>query len=121
MDRGIYAITLRCHGSLPEATQVRLKEIGRSLQSVEPASEEAVAFQRRQFAILEHAIDRAEGFRPFSRRQAADAMMEFFTEYAYEELSFEHWVVMPNHLYLITRPLICRNVDGRVNTTGYLK
>jgi len=48
VDCGCYAVTLRCHGSLPKAVRRQLREIGTALESVEPASDEAEVYRRRQ-------------------------------------------------------------------------
>jgi len=110
VDCGCYAVTLRCQGSLPKSTQARLREIGDTLQQIVPASDQAKACHRRHFAILEHALDRAEGFSPFSTPEAGLVMMEFLENYEFEGLSFDHWVIMPNHLHLVTAPLRCSSV-----------
>jgi len=110
VDRGCYAVTLRCHGSLPKSVQAQLREIGESLREINPASEETRAYHRRHFSILEHALDHATGFRPFIEAKAAHAMMDFMQNYDYEGLSFDHWMVMPNHLHVVTAPFQCRAV-----------
>lgn len=111
VDYGCYAVTLRCRGSLPKMVQVQLREIGVALEAVEPASKEAEHYRRRHFAILEHALDRADGFCPFKNKEAARCMMDFLESYDFEGLSFNHWVIMPNHLHLITAPVVCREID----------
>ena len=112
VDNGCYAVTLRCHGSLPKPVQAQLQEIGQSLQAVEPASDEARAYHRRHFAILEHALDRATGFCPFTEAKSARAMMDFLETYDEEGLSLAHWVIMPNHLHLVTAPFQCHAIDN---------
>ena len=112
VDHGRYAVTLRCRGALPKAVQERLREIGATLRSIKPASEEAQAWHRRQFAVLENALDRADGFCPFTAPIAAHAMIQFLKTYADEGLSFDHWVIMPNHLHLITLPFTCSRIDA---------
>jgi len=102
VDCGRYAVTLRCCGSLPDAARWRLREIGAALEAVDPASEEAETYRRRHFAILERALDRASGFCPFRDREAAAGMAAFLENYDFDGLAFARWVVMPNHLHLIT-------------------
>ena len=111
VDYGCYAITLRCKGSLPKAVQTQLREIGAALEAVEPASEDAERFRRKHFAILERALARADGFCPFKNAAAALHMMAFLEAYDYEGLSFNQWVIMPNHLHLITSPISCRGIE----------
>jgi putative transposase len=105
MDYGCYAMTLRCRGSLPLAIQEKLKEIGLSLKGIAPASPDAVALRRKHFAVLDHALDAATGSCPFAERKAAQAMSDLLADYDFDGLRFDHWVVMPNHLHLITAPL----------------
>ena len=105
MDYGCYAMTLRCRGSLPLAIQEKLKEIGLSLKGIAPASPDAVALRRKHFAVLDHALDAATGSCPFAERKAAQAMSDLLADYDFDGLCFDHWVVMPNHLHLITAPL----------------
>ncbi|MBC2602454.1 REP-associated tyrosine transposase [Puniceicoccus vermicola] len=111
VDCGCYAVTLRCQGSLPISTKERLREISDTLRQIDPASDEAKASHRRHFAILEQALDRAEGFCPFTDRDGARAMMEFLDLYDSEGLSFDHWIIMPNHLHLVTAPLRCSSIN----------
>ncbi|MFU8849286.1 MAG: REP-associated tyrosine transposase [Opitutales bacterium] len=111
VDYGCYAVTLRCRGTLPKAVQTQLKEIGAALEAVEPASEDAENYRRRHFAILERALDQSSGFCPFKSDTAAQEMMAFLEAYDHEKLSFEQWVVMPNHLHLLTKPMGCQAVD----------
>jgi len=111
VDFGCYAVTLRCRGTLPKAVQAQLREIGAALEAVEATSEEAESYRRRHFSILEHALDRSDGFCPFKSDATARQMMAYLEAYDSENLSFDQWVIMPNHLHLITRPMVCRGVD----------
>jgi putative DNA methylase len=110
-DYGCYAVTLRCRGSLPKAVQAQLREIGLALETVEPASEDAERFRRRHFAILENALDRAEGFCPFQHDVAARQMASLLDTYDEDGLRFEQWVLMPNHVHLLTAPMISRGIE----------
>ncbi|MFO8026546.1 MAG: transposase [Opitutales bacterium] len=111
VDYGCYAVTLRCRGTLPKAVQTQLREIGAALETVEPVSEEAENYRRKHFAILERALDQSDGFCPFQSDAAAWDMMAFLEAYDYEKLSFEQWVIMPNHLHLLTKPIALQGVD----------
>ena len=105
VDFGCYAVTIRCKGSLPLPVQAKLKEIGLSLESIEPSSPQAEQLRRQHFAILDRVLDAGGGNSPFAEKTAAQAMHEFIAQYDFDGLQFDHWVVMPNHLHLITAPL----------------
>jgi REP element-mobilizing transposase RayT len=111
VDFGCYAVTLRCRGTLPKAVQTQLREIGAALEAVEAASLDAENYRRRHFAILERALDQSDGFCPFEQDTVAQQMMRFLESYNFEKLSFDQWVIMPNHLHLVTKPLVCATVD----------
>ena len=79
-------------------------EIGQQLQDVEPASPDAEALRRKHFKILDHTLDAGEGPLPF-RGLVAEQLQSWIADYNHEGLSFEHWVIMPNHLHLLTNPI----------------
>ncbi len=103
VDYGCYAVTLRCKGSLPDATRQQLLEIGRTLRDIEPASPQAEALRRRHFRILDNTLDAGQGPLPFTGNVAAE-LHQWLAEYKHDNLAFTHWVVMPNHLHLLTAP-----------------
>ncbi|MGJ8654252.1 MAG: REP-associated tyrosine transposase [Opitutaceae bacterium] len=105
VDYGCYAITIRCAGSLPKSELLKLQEITETLKAIDPALPKAEDYQRRQFAILESYLDRGDGFAPFSDARVAKAMNDFIAKYETEHLRFSHWVVMPNHIHLLTQPI----------------
>ena len=79
-------------------------EIGRSLRAVEPASEQANLLRRRHFKILDHTLDSGQGPLPFTET-VADELHQWIAAYAEDQLTFAHWVIMPNHLHLLTKPI----------------
>jgi len=110
VDYGCYAVTLRCAGTLPESVRQKLTEITESLRTVEAASAEAESYRRQQFAILENTLDASAGFAPFDA-SIAEYMHAFLDSYQEGNLAFDAWVVMPNHLHLLTKPMVCHSKD----------
>ncbi|MCC5807729.1 MAG: transposase [Opitutales bacterium] len=111
VDYGCYAVTLRCRGSLPVSTRKQLLEIGRTLRTIEPASPQAEALRRRHFRILENTLDAGQGPLPFTGPAAAE-MHQWIAGYNHENLTFAHWVIMPNHLHLLTSPRAFEDTEG---------
>ncbi len=111
VDYGCYAVTLRCKGSLPVSTRSRLLEIGRNLRDIEPASPEAAALRRKHFRILDNTLDAGQGPLPFTGTVAV-GLHQWIGGYNHENLAFAHWVIMPNHLHLLTKPMAIENIKS---------
>jgi len=109
VDYGCYSFTFHCRGSLPADALARLKAIAASLQSVPPRSDAAVRFYRTSFKTLEAYLDTDAPTAPFAL-QATRQNLDKLLASPDLELNPVHWVIMPNHLHLITRPLRFENV-----------
>ncbi|MBC2603460.1 transposase [Puniceicoccus vermicola] len=111
VDRGCYAVTLRCHGSLPAEVLFRLREYGEAEEERPPSSEVYEQRQRHLFRILETYLDQGTGFAPFTDSTLARICSEWLRTYDEDGLRFSDWSVMPNHLHLITQPLFCDSCE----------
>jgi putative transposase len=112
VDRGCYSLMFRCRGSLPDAVLLRLSEIHESQQRIVTCDEQALQQQRRSFKILEAYLDQSQGFAPFHDDAVRRAFHDYLQEYDVARLRFQHWVIMPNHLHLLTAPLDCENIES---------
>ena len=112
VDYGCYSVTLRCAGSLPTGVRDQLLEITQALRAVAPASPEAEAWRRKQFAVLENCLDASSGFAPFALGEAASAVHTILAGYDVGGLSFVGWTIMPNHVHLLTRPFSCESAEA---------
>ena len=101
----------RCRGSLPDSVLLRLSEIKMNQEQLVVRDEEALQQQRRSFKILEAYLDQSQGFSPFSDLSIRRALDQYLREYDVSGLKFQHWVIMPNHLHLLTAPLHCERVE----------
>jgi REP element-mobilizing transposase RayT len=104
-EEGRYAVTLRCRGSLPVEILRRLREQHASQTAITPADDRFRVEQRRLFLMLEHYLDQGLGFAPLGDQAIALGLSRWLREYHHEGLRFSEWVVMPNHLHLITWPM----------------
>ena len=104
-EYGRYAVTLRCRGSLPKEVLESLQQQAAHQRAVTPADEVAREEQRRIFLSLEHYLDQGIGHAPFRNASLALTFSRWLAEYHHNGLRFSEWVVMPNHLHLITQPL----------------
>ena len=101
----------RCRGSLPDAVRVRLSEINESQRRIVTCDEQALEQQRRSFKILEAYLDQSKGFAPFCGDAVRGEFHDYLQEYDVGGLRFHHWVIMPNHLHLLTAPLRCERIE----------
>jgi REP element-mobilizing transposase RayT len=111
VEHGRYAVTFRCAGSLPASVVLRIEEQRRLLERVPAQSEAAENARRRLFLVLEGFLDGGKGFAPFRESPVAAAFDDWLREYDSEGLTFSDFVIMPNHLHLVTRPLRLRTLD----------
>ena len=111
VDYGCYSLMFRCRGSLPDSVLLRLSEIKMNQEQLVVRDEEALQQQRRSFKILEAYLDQSQGFSPFSDLSIRRALDQYLREYDVSGLKFQHWVIMPNHLHLLTAPLHCERVE----------
>jgi REP element-mobilizing transposase RayT len=110
VDYGCYSVTLRCRGTLPTVARKKLYEIGEALRAIDPADADAEALRRRHFAILDHTLDAGEGPLPFTGTIASN-LHEWIRDYTADELRFAHWVIMPNHWHLLTKPITFHSTE----------
>lgn len=110
VDHGCYSITLRCRGTLPFRVRSQLQEIGESLREIDPADAHAEALRRRHFAILDRTLDSGKGPLPFTSK-TAEQLHDWIQAYSADDLSFAHWVIMPNHWHLLTKPVSFESIN----------
>jgi REP element-mobilizing transposase RayT len=110
VDYGCYAVTLCCRGSLPATVRSQLREIGKTLRTIDPADADAEALRRRHFAILDRTLDAGVGPMPFTGATAAK-LHEWLSRYSEDGLAFAHWVIMPNHWHLLTQPTRFQSIE----------
>jgi REP element-mobilizing transposase RayT len=98
-------VTIRCAGSIPAAAAERLREIHRSLQTIEPRSPEFAQQQRHYFLATEKYLDVSDGFAPFLdadlASRFASVLASLTTSHGWTS---PHWVAMPNHVHLLLVP-----------------
>jgi putative transposase len=102
---------LRCRGSLPKSVVLRLSEIAQNHKEMVVSCEQALEQQRRFFYILDSYLHQYQGFAPFGDGSVRGAFSEYLQEYEVAGLRFEYWVIMPNHLHLLTEPLSCGSIE----------
>lgn len=104
VDHGCYAFTFHCADSLPAIALEKLSEMVVANHGVESSDVEYLKESRRRFRMMEHYLDQSCGSCPFKLDQHRKAMSGFLGEYK-GALRFRHWVIMPNHLHLLTAPI----------------
>ena len=111
VEHGRYSVTLRCAGTLPQSVVERMEEarrLGGSIGGAPTADTEESS--RRAFLALEAFLDGGTGFAPFRESSPSQTLLEWLCAYRFEGLAFSDFVIMPNHLHLITEPLRCESV-----------
>jgi len=101
VDAHWHFVTIRCHGSLPEAVKQQVLEIHTNLQSIEPNCEAFQQLQRQYFLTVEKYLDTGRGFAPFMNPETCQQCLQ-----AIHAMETEGWktgaaVVMPNHIHLL--------------------
>ena len=109
---GRYSVTIRCANSLPKDISKRLEEIHLAQKEVNAQSHEAHLLQRKLFLTLEKYADAGLGFTPFKEPHVADYMQHFLESYERDGMRFSAWVIMPNHIHLLTEPVGFISVDS---------
>lgn len=112
VDYGCYAVTIRCAGSLPPVVASRMKEIHTSLKRIPSQSSDAQHFRRQLFHTLDASLDKGIGFAPFKDAATAGVLHRELCKYRHDGLRFPHFVIMPNHLHLLTNPVRFRTADA---------
>lgn len=111
VDYGCYALTFHCADSLPAVALEKLREIVASDRSVESSDDAFLEESRRRFKIMEHYLDQSYGTSPFKADSLRQAMHEFLEDFD-GVFRFRHWVMMPNHLHLLTEPMRFESTNG---------
>ena len=101
VESGTYFITIRCAGSLPKAVAERVATIHRTLQAIEPASEEFRLLQRQYFLTTEKYLDAAHGFCPFREAHCCDLAVKALQSLDQQGWQVLHYAIMPNHLHAL--------------------
>ena len=112
VESGRYAVTFRCAGSLPYSVERQMEEQRRLLSDHAPESEAAMESRRQFFRILDAYLDQGTGFAPFLDKDLCVDFSNWLQGYAHEGLRLSDFVIMPNHLHLITQPLHLETVDA---------
>jgi len=137
VEHGRYFVTVRCHDSLPAHVVARLREITECLQTIAPASHEFAQFQRRYFLTMEKYLDAGHGESPLRNPNAAEILIDAFTQLSFGGILVPHFTIMPNHWHamfasadgssidlhaIITRlkGRTSRAINTRLNRTGPL-
>jgi REP element-mobilizing transposase RayT len=101
VDGHWHFVTIRCHGSLPEQAKCKLLEIYRSLEAIDPQSEEFLQLQGRYFLTAEKYLDAGLGFAPFTASRTCEPCLEAFAEMQAEGWNVGEVSIMPNHVHLL--------------------
>ena len=104
VDHGCYALTFHCRDSLPPAALRKMMEIVDSESLIESKDDAFLEQSRRRFRIMEFYLDQSYGSCPFESKLIRKSLGEFLEAYD-DGFRFRHWVVMPNHLHLLTEPI----------------
>ncbi len=128
VDVGCYAITIRCKGTLPKQIIRQLAEINESLQVIPAQSAEALQHYRRSFYILEAYLDNTSENTLFNECELRRSFSQFLKDYSFDGLEFQHWVIMPNHVHLLTKPFHAKTMEDfqralrqfKLRTTNYI-
>ena len=120
-EYGRYSVTIRSANSLPRDVLERLEWIHLALKEVNAQSSEAYLLQRKLFLTIEKYADSGHGFSPFKEGHVADCMQHFLKTYERDGLRFSAWVIMPNHLHLLTEPVAFASVEAFMKTWQQFK
>ncbi len=121
VENGRYAVTIRCAGSLPKSVIERMEEARRLSTDIDGSSTTAETSSRAAFLALETFLDSGKGFAPFRNPSAAQVLFDWLRLYRSDNLVFTDFVIMPNHLHLITAPLRCATVGDFRKTWSNFK
>ena len=94
-------VTIRCHGSLPDAVKLKLKQIHDSLQNIDAQTEEFHQLQRRYFLTTEKYLDMGSGFAPFIDSASCERCLDACMAMEKEGWLVGEATVMPNHVHLL--------------------
>ena len=112
-----YFITIRCAGSLPQEVIERYQ----ALLEENPDPVQNYDFRESAFEVLEKYLDQGLGFAPFISQEICEAMTEELRKISNEDFPMVHWVVMPNHLHLLTDVLKFKTIQDFSNGLKRIK
>ena len=108
---GCYSVTIRCKGTLPKALVEQMREIADTARTIRPVGSRADDAHRRLFRILDHYLDQGYGYAPFDLPESRIDLHRSLGEYDHDGLRLSDWVIMPNHLHVITHPFRAASVE----------
>ncbi|NBB79521.1 MAG: hypothetical protein GVY36_08770 [Verrucomicrobia bacterium] len=111
VDYGCYSLTLHCADSIPKGALEKLREYVAHQSAIESTDDDFLQQNRRQFKMMEHYLDQSMGACPLRPVKIRQSLTNYLTAYD-EELRFKSWVIMPNHLHLITDPMRFSSTDA---------
>jgi REP element-mobilizing transposase RayT len=104
VEKGVYFITFRCVGSLPESARLGLLDIYQTWRAARNEEVRSIELQRRIFALLETFLDRGDGFAPFRGCEVINRGLQLFDQAALDSCwDLGSLVLMPNHVHLLAR------------------
>jgi REP element-mobilizing transposase RayT len=101
VEGGRYFITVRCADSLPHEAVLRMAELKRTFERIQPGSPELSALQRRIFRTAETFLDASAGACPLRTAAAAEIVVTEFAALAEVGVTIPHFTVMPNHWHAL--------------------
>jgi putative transposase len=112
-------VTIRCAGSLPIEAHARVREVHAALRRITANSAEFAALQRKYFLICERFLDAGYGFCPLRDGAINRVLITQLDRLAARNgWTTEHFVLMPNHVHLLLRPMdVCSPL--RVTVRGW--
>jgi REP element-mobilizing transposase RayT len=111
VNYGCYAVTIRCHGTLPKYIVTRLHHELEESKDITPKSHLAHQERNKSYHILDNYLDRGFGYAPFYNTSIAIEFSKWLSAYNHDEISFDSFVVMPNHIHLITKPITVNSIE----------
>lgn len=106
IENGIYFVTLRVAGSMPQEVQNRLEEERKTLESIEASSEAFAQYQRMVFRTCEKYLDSGYGNCPFEDEAIAKCMeLEILGSCEKDKWHVDQFCIMPNHVHLLVSPI----------------
>lgn len=101
MEGHWHFITIRCRDSLPKEAKRKIEEIHRSIEKVNPQTEDFAYLQRRYFLTVEKYLDTGSDFAPFKESQSCQSCLKAFAEIELEGWSVGEATIMPNHVHFM--------------------
>ena len=110
-------VTIRCQGTLPLATQEKVRAIHGKLQSIQANSSDFHRLQRQYFLIAEKYLDQRRGFTPFKDQRCCHLMLQLLETIEADGWALGEATVMPNHIHILIKnvqsPFLMKQVVTR--------